>query len=100
MKQFFVYILTNKRYGVFYVGVTSDLMGRIWQHREKVMKGFSEKYNTRFLVYYEAHESAESAIKREKQLKRWQRMWKIELIEKMNPTWKDLALDLGFEAVA
>lgn len=100
MKQFFVYILTNKKYGVLYVGVTSNLLRRTCQHREEIANGFSSKYKTKMLVYYEEHASAEFAIKREKQIKEWQRMWKIELIEKMNPSWKDLAVELGFGSIA
>jgi putative endonuclease len=92
----FVYILANKKYGVLYIGVTSDLVGRVWQHKEAITNGFSRKYNTKILIYFEAHESAESAIMREKQLKKWNRMWKINLIEKANPAWKDLSQDLGF----
>ena len=100
MKQFFVYILANKKYGVLYIGVTSNLLGRTWQHRLEITNGFSSKYKTKMLVYYEEHATAEAAIKREKQMKEWQRMWKIELIEKMNPSWKDLAEELGFERLA
>src|SRR5262245_48253858 len=96
MKQFFVYILTNKKYGVLYTGVTSDLLKRIWEHREGGIEGFTQKYRTKLLVYYEPHETAEAAIRREKQIKEWQRMWKIELIERMNPGWDDLAIPLGF----
>ena len=94
MKQFVVYILANEKYGVLYIGVTSDLVKRTWQHQEEVRQGFSTKYGTKLLVYYELHDSAESAITREKQMKKWQRMWKIRLIEKMNPSWKDLSLEI------
>jgi putative endonuclease len=89
-KTFCVYILTNKKYGTFYVGVTSDLIQRISQHKSKEIEGFSKKYDLDKLVYYEVHGNAESAIKREKRLKRWERKWKIELIQKLNPDWKDL----------
>lgn len=89
-ENFYVYILTNKRYGTFYVGVTSDLPKRISQHKHKVMDGFSKEHGLDRLVYYERHENAESAIRREKRLKRWDRAWKIDLIEKGNPHWADL----------
>lgn len=93
-KQFFVYILTNKRYGVLYIGVTSDLVRRMWQHKEELTGGFSSQYATKRLVYYEPHETALAAITREKQLKKWRRMWKIDLIEKFNPSWDDLGANL------
>jgi putative endonuclease len=93
-KIFCVYILTNKMYGTFYVGVTSNLIKRIWEHKNKVIEGFSSKHDLDMLVYYEVHENAESAIKREKRLKRWNRKWKIELIQKQNPDWKDLYEDI------
>ena len=89
-KSFYVYILTNKRYGTLYVGVTSDLPKRIWEHKDGTVEGFTQKYNLKNLVHYEAHENAESAIKREKRLKKWDRAWKIELIENGNPDWRDL----------
>lgn len=89
-KSFFVYILTNKRYGTLYVGVTSDLPKRIWQHKNQVIEGFTKTHNLKTLIYYEHHENAESAIKREKRLKKWDRQWKIELIEQSNPDWRDL----------
>lgn len=94
-KTFCVYILTNKIYGTLYVGVTSNLPKRIWEHKNKVVEGFSQKYDLDKLVYYEVHENAESAIKREKRLKKWDRKWKIELIQKQNPDWQDL-----FETIA
>lgn len=94
-KKFCVYILTNKMYGTLYVGMTSNLPKRIWEHKNKVVEGFSEKYDLDKLVYYEVHENAESAIKREKRLKKWNRKWKIEIIQKQNPDWQDL-----FEAIA
>ena len=86
----FVYILTNKYNTVFYTGVTSNLLKRIWEHREKVVKGFTEKYNATKLVYYETIDNIESAILREKQLKKWKRSWKIKLIKDFNPTFEDL----------
>jgi putative endonuclease len=89
-RSFFVYILASGRNGTLYVGVTSDLIKRVWQHREGLAEGFTKKYGTKDLVWYEVHENAEAAIAREKQLKKWQRKWKIELIEVMNPYWNDL----------
>ena len=90
MKSFYVYILTNKRNGTLYIGVTSDLTKRIWQHKEGVVDGFTKKYNLKKLVYYESHGNAENAIRREKRLKEWKRKWKINLIEDQNPEWEDL----------
>jgi len=91
MKEYFyVYIISNKRNGTLYIGVTSDLIKRIYQHREGLIDGFTKKYNVKALVYYEQHENAESAITREKQMKEWKRQWKLELIEKTNPEWEDL----------
>ncbi|MAQ99568.1 MAG: hypothetical protein CMI00_03420 [Oceanospirillaceae bacterium] len=89
-KQFCVYIMASKPCGTLYVGVTSNLIQRVWQHKENLAEGFTRKYAVHDLVYFEMHESAESAIHREKRLKEWQRQWKIELIEKGNPEWKDL----------
>ena len=89
-KLFCVYIITNKKNGTLYVGVTSDLPKRIWQHKNKVVDGFSKKYNLDKLVYYEVHSGPKEAIKREKRLKFWQRKWKIDLIRKSNPNWEDL----------
>ncbi len=93
-KQFCVYIVTNHPRGTLYIGVTSNLAERIGQHREKAVDGFTEKYGLDRLVWYELHENAESAILREKQLKKWNRLWKVELIEKMNPEWRDLFQDI------
>ena len=85
-----VYILANKRNGTLYVGVTSDLIKRIWQHKNNVVKGFTERYSIHQLVWYELHETMESAIGKEKMLKNWKRVWKLELIERSNPNWQDL----------
>jgi putative endonuclease len=85
-----VYILANKRHGTLYIGVTSNLCGRIWDHRNGIVPGFTRKYDVKTMVWFETHDSMESAIAREKQLKNWQRGWKIELIEKTNSTWRDL----------
>jgi putative endonuclease len=89
-KHYYVYILASKRNGTLYIGVTSDLIKRIWQHKNDILKGFTNKYQVHNLVYFEETTDVESAIKREKQLKAWQRKWKLELIEKMNPNWEDL----------
>ena len=89
-KQFYVYILASKRNGTLYTGVTSDLIQRVWQHKNNMVEGFTKKYNVKTLVYYEVHESAESALTREKRIKRWRRAWKLRLIEDNNPEWKDL----------
>ena len=89
-KQFYVYILASKRNSTLYTGITSNLIKRVWQHKNNIIEGFTQKYNVKMLVYYEVHENAESAITREKRIKKWQRAWKLQLIEKMNPQWKDL----------
>jgi putative endonuclease len=89
-KAFYVYITASKPRGVLYTGMSSDLPGRSWEHRERVVDGFTKRYWAGRLVYFEAHESADSAIHRERQLKRWRRDWKINLIEASNPTWADL----------
>jgi putative endonuclease len=93
-KQPCVYILASKRNGTLYIGVTSGLINRIWQHKNNLVEGFSQKYNVHLLVYYEFHETMENAIIREKQLKNWKRSWKLDLIEKNNPDWKDLYFDI------
>jgi putative endonuclease len=98
MRQYCVYIITNKINTVFYIGVTSNLPKRIYEHRNKLTDGFTKKYNIDKLVYFEQTEDVISAIVREKQLKNWKRDWKIELIKKANPEWKDLSdtlLDSG-----
>ncbi len=85
-----VYILASQRNGTLYVGVTSDLVTRICQHRAKAVEGFTEKYGDQPLVYFELHESMDEAILREKRIKKWRRVWKLRLIESVNPEWKDL----------
>ena len=87
-----VYILASKPNGTLYVGVTSNLSQRITQHREKQVPGFSNKYETHRLVWYEYHETIISAIETEKKIKRWERQWKIDMIEKVNPNWEDLEI--------
>jgi len=85
-----VYMLASKLNGTLYVGVTSDLVKRVWQHREHALEGFTERHDISTLVWFEQHQSMESAILREKQLKKWNRAWKIRLIEDSNPYWNDL----------
>ena len=94
-KQFFVYILAKERNGTLYVGITSELVRRVWEHKEKVVESFTKKYEVNRLVYYEVHESADAAITREKRLKKWNRAWKLRLIEGMNPSWRDLWQDIA-----
>jgi len=89
-KQPAVYILSSKKNGTLYIGVTSDLVKRIWQHKNNEEEGFTKRYGVHELVWYEPHESMESAIEREKALKKWNRGWKLKLIESTNPDWKDL----------
>jgi putative endonuclease len=89
-KQPAVYLLASGRNGTLYIGVTSNLIKRVWEHKNGITGGFTKKYNVYDLVYYEIFDDMRSAIIREKQMKKWRRAWKIELIEKSNPTWKDL----------
>ena len=92
-KDYFVYILTNYEENTFYIGVTSDLVKRMYEHKRKIYKGFSAKYNLTKLVYFEAGSSPLDAIAREKQLKRWHRDWKLNLIREFNPNFDDLSAD-------
>ena len=89
-KQPAVYILASRRHGTIYVGVTSDLVKRIWEHKNNVVEGFTKKYDVHALVYFEMHADMAQAIQREKRIKKWNRAWKIELIEQENPDWHDL----------
>ena len=91
-----VYIMASSRNGTLYIGVTSNLMQRIAQHRTGTFGGFSAKYSTKMLVWFESHATMENAIIREKRLKKWNRAGKLRLIEEANPAWRDLAVDLGF----
>lgn len=89
-KNYYVYILASKKNGVLYIGVTSNLIKRVWEHKNDLIGGFTKKYFVHRLVYYEQTSDIESAIKREKQLKKWKRLWKVDLIEKGNNEWDDL----------
>jgi len=95
-KQGVLYILASARHGTLYIGVTSDLLARLHQHREGLIKGFTSRYGVTRLVYYEPFDDMAAAIAREKQLKKWNRDWKLNLIESSNPGWVDLAEGLGF----
>jgi len=90
MLSYYVYIMTNMAFGTLYIGVTNNLIRRVFEHKEKVTEGFTKEYGLDKLVYYEVHDSIESAIVREKQLKKWNRNWKLRLIMERNPEWKDL----------
>jgi putative endonuclease len=89
-KQPAVYMLASRRNGTLYTGVTSDLVKRIWEHKNNIIEGFTQRYGVHLLVWYELHASMEAAIQREKRLKGWKRAWKLELIESTNPGWQDL----------
>jgi len=89
-----VYILASERNGTLYIGVTSDLVKRIWEHKNNVVEGFTKKYSVHKLAWFEPHETMVEAIQREKRLKEWKRKWKLELIEEQNPNWRDLYEDL------
>ena len=93
--RFFVYVLANRRRGVLYIGVTNDLIRRLAQHRARSVAGFTKTYGIIMLVYYEEYSSILEARTREATIKRWRRAWKIELIEKLNPDWRDLADELA-----
>ena len=94
MKSFYVYMLCSGRNGTLYIGVTSDLIKRIYEHKNNFVDGFTKKYGVHSLVWYEFHDTVEMAIQREKQIKKWERSWKLRLIEENNPEWKDLYDDL------
>ncbi len=91
---FFVYIVASKRNGTLYIGMTDDLLKRAWQHRHGVISGFTRDHSVKSLVWYEAHESRVAAIVRERQMKKWNRAWKLEVIESRNPNWLDLGEEL------
>jgi len=90
MKNYYVYILASQRNGTLYIGVTNDLIRRVWEHKNKIADGFTKKYGVHMLVYFEQSNSIESAIIRESQLKKWNRAWKLKIIEQTNPQWIDL----------
>ncbi|MGZ8269651.1 MAG: GIY-YIG nuclease family protein [Methylophilus sp.] len=92
--QSYVYMMASARNGTLYIGVTSDLLQRVWQHKNNVVEGFTQKYQVHLLVWYEVHHDIESAISREKALKKWNRIWKLRLIEQFNPEWQDLYYQL------
>jgi putative endonuclease len=89
-KRYFVYILASKRNGTLYIGVTNDLLRRVWEHREEMVDGFTKKYGVKMLVHYEVFESVHDAIHREDRLKKWKRKWKVNLIQRSNLEWDDL----------
>ena len=92
--SFFVYILASRRNGALYIGMTDNLARRAWEHQTGAIPGFTKKYGIKTLVWYELHESRESAFQRERQLKKWNRAWKLALIERLNPNWEDRASEL------
>ena len=92
---FYVYILTNQPYRTLYVGVTNDLVRRVWEHKSDLVDGFSKRHGLHRLVWYEAHGDVHHAITREKLIKKWHRDWKVNLIQRLNPDWKDLYNDIS-----
>jgi len=90
MRTYYVYILASKRNGTLYIGVTGNLIKRVYEHKNGIVEGFTQKYNIHILVYYEKYGNVRNAIQREKQIKKWNRKWKLDLIEKENPNWDDL----------
>ena len=94
MNSYYVYMMASKRNGTLYIGVTNDLARRVEEHRQGTVSGFTKRYNVHRLVYYEEHRDVEEAIAREKRMKKWRRVWKINLIEDVNPDWHDLCDDL------
>ncbi|MBI4188290.1 MAG: GIY-YIG nuclease family protein [Chloroflexi bacterium] len=94
MSNYYVYIMASKRNGTLYVGFTSDLVSRVYAHKNGLVEGFTKKYNIHTLVYYETGNDYDGALQREKQIKEWKRQWKIELIEKVNPEWRDIYEDI------
>ena len=94
-ENFYVYILSSKRRGTLYIGVTSDLSKRVYEHKNGLVEGFTKRYEVHRLVYYEVAKDAEAALTRERQIKKWNRAWKLRLIEEHNPEWEDLYANLG-----
>ncbi|QYE36102.1 GIY-YIG nuclease family protein [Polymorphobacter sp. PAMC 29334] len=95
-----VYMLASSRNGTLYIGVTSDLIRRIWEHRNAVHDGFTKQYSVHSLVWFETHSNIVAAIAREKAMKEWRRAWKVRVIEELNPRWEDLAVGLGFKSLS
>lgn len=95
LKNGYVYIMTNKPFGTLYIGVTSDLIRRVWEHKEKRIEGFTKRYGLTCLIYYEVRERIDDAIVREKQMKEWNRNWKLRQIMEVNPEWRDLYADIA-----
>ncbi|EEF25141.1 conserved hypothetical protein [Ricinus communis] len=93
-KASYVYILASGAYGTLYTGVTSNLIRRVWEHREGLVEGFTKEYEVKNLVWFEQHDDIYAAITREKQIKKWEREWKIRLIQQTNPFWRDLFADI------
>jgi putative endonuclease len=89
-KRYYVYLLASRQYGTLYVGMTSDIVRRVWQHREGSVDGFTKRHDVKRLVWFEVHDDVMAAIAREKQIKKWNRSWKIELVQANNPHWQDL----------
>jgi len=92
--SFFVYILASRRNGTSYIGMTDNLARRVWEHQSGAIPGFTKKYGVKLLVWYETHDSRESAFRRERQIKKWNRAWKLRLIERVNRAWRDLTAEL------
>ena len=93
--SFYVYILASRRNGTLYTGMTDNILQRVWKHRNDVFPGFTKQYGVKMLVWYEQHDTREAALRRERQIKKWNRAWKLELIEHMNPAWRDLYDDIA-----
>jgi putative endonuclease len=93
--SFYVYILASRRNGTLYIGMTDNLIQRVWMHRNGILSGFTKKYSVKMLVWYEQHETRDGALTRERQMKKWNRSWKLQAIERMNPLWSDLYECLG-----
>ena len=90
MKNYYIYIMTNKRNGTLYIGVTNDLIRKVYEHKNYLLDGFTKNYDIKMLVYFEIYDSIETALNREKNIKAWQRSWKVRIIEEQNPHWNDL----------
>jgi putative endonuclease len=92
---FYVYLLASQKQGTLYLGVTNDLLRRVYQHKEKLLPGFTSRYDVRRLVWFEVYDDPTTAIEREKEIKKWRRAWKVDLIEKANPDWRDLYSEIS-----